>query len=59
VSANADTPGCTTQACAVRDHRPDYDEAERYGVWVEKSRGSWGNERTTFVIDEQVLEILR
>ncbi|MGO9958376.1 MAG: thioredoxin-dependent thiol peroxidase [Solirubrobacteraceae bacterium] len=23
----ADTPGCTTQACGVRDHRPDYDEA--------------------------------
>lgn len=23
----ADTPGCTTQACGVRDHRPDYDRA--------------------------------
>src|ERR1700733_1071628 len=23
----ADTPGCTTQACGVRDHRSDYDEA--------------------------------
>jgi peroxiredoxin Q/BCP len=23
----ADTPGCTTQACGVRDHRPDYEEA--------------------------------
>jgi peroxiredoxin Q/BCP len=23
----ADTPGCTTQACGVRDHRPDYDKA--------------------------------
>jgi thioredoxin-dependent peroxiredoxin len=23
----ADTPGCTTQACGVRDHRPDYDAA--------------------------------
>src|SRR5947209_9321136 len=23
----ADTPGCTTQACGVRDHRGDYDEA--------------------------------
>ena len=23
----ADTPGCTTQACGVRDHLPDYDEA--------------------------------
>jgi peroxiredoxin Q/BCP len=23
----ADTPGCTTQACGVRDHRPDYARA--------------------------------
>jgi thioredoxin-dependent peroxiredoxin len=23
----ADTPGCTTQACGVRDRRPDYQEA--------------------------------
>ena len=23
----ADTPGCTTQACSVRDHRADYDRA--------------------------------
>ncbi len=23
----ADTPGCTTQACGVRDHRSDYDTA--------------------------------
>jgi thioredoxin-dependent peroxiredoxin len=23
----ADTPGCTTQACSVRDHRPDYERA--------------------------------
>ncbi len=24
----ADTPGCTTQACGVRDHRADYEAAE-------------------------------
>jgi peroxiredoxin Q/BCP len=24
----ADTPGCTTQACGVRDHRADYEEAD-------------------------------
>ena len=24
----ADTPGCTTQACGVRDHRPEYAGAE-------------------------------
>ena len=24
----ADTPGCTTQACGVRDHRADYESAE-------------------------------
>src|SRR5919199_2107677 len=87
----ADTPGCTTQACGIRDRRADYDAAgavvlgvspdpvsavkrfhdkqgltftlladedhavaERYGVWVEKSmygRTSWGNQRSTFVID--------
>ena len=23
----ADTPGCTAQACGVRDHRPDYERA--------------------------------
>jgi peroxiredoxin Q/BCP len=23
----ADTPGCTTQACGIRDHRPDYEAA--------------------------------
>jgi thioredoxin-dependent peroxiredoxin len=88
----ASTPGCTTQACGVRDHLPDYEGAgavvlgaspdpvkkvkkfhddeslnfdlladedhavaDQYGVWVEKSRYGktyWGNERTTFVIDE-------
>src|SRR5579875_2611266 len=24
----ADTPGCTTQACGVRDHRSDYESAD-------------------------------
>jgi peroxiredoxin Q/BCP len=24
----ADTPGCTTQACGVRDHAPDYEAAD-------------------------------
>ncbi len=24
----ASTPGCTTQACGVRDHRPDYEQAD-------------------------------
>jgi peroxiredoxin Q/BCP len=87
----AGTPGCTTQACGVRDRRADYEAAgavvlgvspdtvakirrfseryqlgftlladadhavaERYGVWVEKSRYGrmyWGNSRTTFIID--------
>jgi peroxiredoxin Q/BCP len=30
----ADTPGCTTQACGIRDHRADYDKtgAEVVGV---------------------------
>ena len=33
----------------------DHAVAESYGVWVEKSnygKTYWGNERTTFVIDE-------
>jgi thioredoxin-dependent peroxiredoxin len=97
----ADTPGCTTQACGIRDHRADYESAgavvlgvsadppaklrkfadnhgldftllgdeekgtlEDYGVWVEKSmygKTHWGNERATFVIDEDgvVRSILR
>ena len=97
----AATPGCTTQACGVRNHLPDYEDAgavvlgvspdpikrikafhddqglnfdlladedhavaESYGVWVEKSmygKTHWGNERTTFVIDEDgmVRSILR
>jgi peroxiredoxin Q/BCP len=97
----ADTPGCTTQACGVRDHQEDYDArgatvlgvspdpvkkvkkfhegqalnfrlladedhavAEAWGVWVEKSmygRTYWGNERTTFVIDDNgvVTDVLR
>lgn len=88
----AETSGCTTQACGVRDHRADYEAcgatvlgvspdpvakikrfhenhglnfalladedhavAEAYGVWVEKSmygRTYFGNERTTFVVDD-------
>ena len=88
----ADTPGCTTQACGVRDRAPDYAAAgavvlgvspdpvakvkrfhdkfalgftlladtdhtvaEAYGVWAQKSmygRTYWGNQRATFVIDE-------
>jgi peroxiredoxin Q/BCP len=34
----------------------DHSVAEKYGVWKEKSlygRKYWGNERTTFVIDEE------
>ncbi|MBI4546061.1 MAG: thioredoxin-dependent thiol peroxidase [Gemmatimonadetes bacterium] len=87
-----DTPGCTTQACGLRDRLPELEArgalvlgvspdspashggfrdryglpfrlladtehkvAEAYGVWREKSmygRSFWGNERTTFLIDE-------
>jgi peroxiredoxin Q/BCP len=97
----ASTPGCTTQACSVRDHHADYDEheavvlgispdpvakvkkfhekeqlnfalladedhavADEYGVWAEKSmygKTYFGNERTTFVIDDagRVKSVLR
>src|SRR3954464_7144859 len=30
----ADTPGCTTQACGIRDHQADYDAAGVTGVGV-------------------------
>ena len=101
VRLKADTPGCTTQACGIRDRVQEYDAAdavvlgvspdpvkavkkfhekqglnftlladedhavaERYGVWVEKSmygKRYFGNERTTFVIDEDgaVSDVLR
>jgi peroxiredoxin Q/BCP len=97
----AATPGCTTQACGVRDHCADYERAnavvlgispdpvakvkrfhdkealnftlladdahhvaDAYGVWVEKSmygKTYFGNERTTFVIDDagRIAEVLR
>ncbi|HEY8485575.1 MAG TPA: thioredoxin-dependent thiol peroxidase [Longimicrobiales bacterium] len=88
-----DTPGCTVQACGVRDRFREFEArgavvlgvspdpvdshrafrekyglpfrlladtehrvAEAYGVWKELSfagRKFWGNERTTFVIDEE------
>jgi peroxiredoxin Q/BCP len=34
----ADTPGCTTQACGVRDHRADYDAAGVRVVGVSPDR---------------------
>jgi peroxiredoxin Q/BCP len=89
----ADTPGCTAQACGIRDRSGDYEAAnavvlgvspdtveelrafadkyglaftllsdvggetaERYGVWVEKSRGDrtwWGNERSSVLVDPE------
>ncbi len=87
-----DTPGCTKQACGLRDSFGDIEKAgarvlgvspdsvkshqkfrdkfglpftlladedhavaDAYGVWKEKSmygKKYWGNERTTFIIDE-------
>jgi len=87
-----DTPGCTKQACGLRDSIGDIEKAgarvlgvspdsvkshqkfrdkyglpftlladedhavaDAYGVWKEKSmygKKYWGNERTTFIIDE-------
>ena len=46
----ADTPGCTIQACGIRDHLP------AYGVWGEKSmygKTYFGAQRSTFVIDPE------
>jgi thioredoxin-dependent peroxiredoxin len=95
-----DTPGCTRQACELRDRIEEIDErgavvlgvspdsvashqkfkqkyglnfklladedhkvADAYGVWAHKSLYGikyWGNERTTFIIDEKgvVTEVL-
>jgi peroxiredoxin Q/BCP len=41
----ADTPGCRTQTCGIRDRKQEYD-ATGAGVWSGRA------ERTTFVIDE-------
>jgi peroxiredoxin Q/BCP len=30
----AATPGCTTQACGVRDHRADYERANAVVLWI-------------------------
>ena len=35
----ADTPGCTTQACGVRDHLPDYDAGGRHVLGVSPDPG--------------------
>jgi peroxiredoxin Q/BCP len=35
----ADTPGCTTQACGVRDHRTDYEAAGAVVVGVSPDAG--------------------
>ena len=96
-----DTPGCTAQACGIRDAwgafeergavvlgvspdpesshvkfkekyglpftllaDTDHEVADEYGVWVEKNYAGktyWGNERSTFVIDQQgnVAKVMR
>jgi peroxiredoxin Q/BCP len=88
-----DTPGCTQQACELRDHVEEIDAkgavvlgvspdsvashkkfkekfnlnfklladeghqlADAFGVWKEKTlygKKYWGNERSTFIIDEE------
>ena len=32
----ADTPGCTTQACGVRDHEGEYARARRRRCWASR-----------------------
>ena len=36
----ADTPGCTTQACGIRDHRPDYEAANAVVLGVSPDKQS-------------------
>ena len=50
----ADTPGCTTQSCDVRDHRQEFTEG--WGTWGEKKLYGTtyiGITRSSFLIDEQ------
>jgi peroxiredoxin Q/BCP len=96
-----DTPGCTKQACDIRDRKQEFDThgalvfgispddveshkkfkkkfdlnfpllsdeghkvADAYGVWKQNSFYGvkyWGNERTSFIIDEDgnIAKILR
>ena len=59
----ADTPGCTTQACGVRDHLPDYEQAGAVVLGAspdpvakvkrfhdKQALNYWGAQRATFVI---------
>ena len=62
----ADTPGCTTQACALRDIAGEIGDsliigispdtpAEKYGVWVEKKNYGkvyMGVQRSAFLVGE-------
>jgi peroxiredoxin Q/BCP len=36
----ADTPGCTTQACGIRDHRADYEQADAVVLGVSPDKVS-------------------
>jgi len=58
----ADTPGCTKQACGVRDHMPDYDGLDAAVLGAYDKQGlnfrlladedhAVAEERATFIID--------
>ena len=58
----ADTPGCTKQACGVRDHMPDYDGLDAAVLGAYDKQGlnfrlladedhAVAEERVTFIID--------
>jgi peroxiredoxin Q/BCP len=63
----ADTPGCTTQACGVRDHLPDYEDADAVVLGASPDPVDavkrfhdkqglttfWGVQRATFIIDPE------
>jgi len=49
-----DTPGCTTQACSIRDRGEEYTAAAATVLGVSPDpviRTYWGAQRATFVID--------
>ena len=59
-SPKADTPGCTAQACGVRDHSADYEAANAVVLGISPDPVDelrfddlrvWGNRRSTALID--------
>ena len=48
----ADTPGCTTQACGIRDHRADYDAAGAVFLYTQPAEKELGDTRAAEPSDQ-------